>query len=209
CAFSLYCRMSEARRFNYSDGPFGGVSGGECSGLSVDSVLNQGEVVGFHFDADRVEAFDECGLNRGAASRERVKHDTTRRGDETDQPTHNREGLHRRVLYTVNVRAFTLRSLRRVEKPGRAAASAVSDVGPVAVHPSTAVDRVRLLDVGVFVPVDGHPVFLHPALFVYPCGGVLVEEHVRRPTTRRLHMLDRALAVSDGAGEGRAGVAPG
>src|SRR5699024_3368016 len=35
------------------------------------------------------------------------------------------------------------------------------------------------------------------------------EEHVRRPTTRRLHMLDRALAVSDGAGEGRAGVAPG
>ena len=48
------------------DGPFGGVSGGECSGLSVDTVLDEGEVVGFHFDADRVEAFDERGFNGGA-----------------------------------------------------------------------------------------------------------------------------------------------
>ena len=48
------------------DGPFGVVSGGECSGLSVDTVLNQGQVVGFHFDADRVEAFDECGFDGGA-----------------------------------------------------------------------------------------------------------------------------------------------
>ena len=48
------------------DGPFGGVSGGECSGLPVDTVLNQGQVVGFHFDSDRVEAFNECGLDGGA-----------------------------------------------------------------------------------------------------------------------------------------------
>src|SRR5699024_8928909 len=173
CAFSLYCRMSEARRFNYSDGPFGGVSGGECSGLPVDTVLNQGEVVGFHFDADRVKAFDECGLNRGAASRERVKHDTTRRGDETDQPTHDFQGLDSTVLYPVHVRTLRLRGLSRVEKPGRATRSAVGDIRPRPVSPSSRVaDADRL---GVFVPVDRYPVFLHPTLFVYPCGGVVVE----------------------------------
>src|SRR5699024_9545065 len=52
-------------------------SGGECSGLPVDTMLNQWQVVGLHFDADRVEALDECGLDGGARSRERVKHDTT------------------------------------------------------------------------------------------------------------------------------------
>src|SRR5699024_4948284 len=121
CAFSLYWRMSEARRFNYSDGPFGGVSGGECSGLPVDTMLNQGQVVGLHFDADRVEAFDECGFDGGARSGERVKHGATGWGDETEQPSHDREGLHSGVLDAVNVRAFTLRSLRRIEETRRAA----------------------------------------------------------------------------------------
>ena len=53
----------KARHLANSDGPFGGGSGGECSGLSVDTVLDEGQVVGFHFDADRVEAFDECGFD--------------------------------------------------------------------------------------------------------------------------------------------------
>src|SRR5699024_1721019 len=183
CAFSLYCRMSEARRFNYSDGPFGGVSGGECSGLPVDTVLNQGEVVGFHFDADRVEAFDECGLNRGAASRERVKHDTTRRGDETDQPTHDFQGLDSTVLYPVHVRTLRLRGLRAVEKPGRATTSAVADIGCGSGVLAFGVDEAVTDLPSAPVASHGHPVFLVPALFVYPCGGVVVEQHVRRPTT--------------------------
>src|SRR5699024_236903 len=41
-------------------------SGGECSGLPVDSVLDEGQVVGFHFDADGVEALDERRLDSGA-----------------------------------------------------------------------------------------------------------------------------------------------
>src|SRR5699024_187202 len=69
-------------------------SGGECSGLPVDSVLDEGQVVGFHFDADGVESFDECRLDGGARSGERVKHSATRRSHETDQPSHDREGLH-------------------------------------------------------------------------------------------------------------------
>ena len=56
----------KARHLVDSGGPFGGGSGGECSGLSVDSVLDEGQVVGFHFDADRVESFDECGFDGGA-----------------------------------------------------------------------------------------------------------------------------------------------
>ena len=71
-------------------GPFGVASGGECSGLSVDPVLNQWQVVGFHLDPDGLESFDECGLDSGAAPGERVKHDTAGWGDEPDQPTHNR-----------------------------------------------------------------------------------------------------------------------
>src|SRR5699024_223564 len=52
--------MGEARRFNYRGGPLGGGgSGGECSGLPVDPVLNQRQVVGFHFDADRVESLHQ------------------------------------------------------------------------------------------------------------------------------------------------------
>ena len=60
--------MRKARRFNYSDGPKGDAvgSGGECSGLSVDAMLNQWQVVGFHFDADRGEALHECGFDGGA-----------------------------------------------------------------------------------------------------------------------------------------------
>ena len=53
-------------------------------------MLDEGQVVGFHFDADRVEAFDERGLDGGALSGERVKHSAAGRGDETDQPPHNR-----------------------------------------------------------------------------------------------------------------------
>src|SRR5699024_1806241 len=122
--------MGEARRFNYSDGPLGGGgSVGECSGLPVDPVLNQWQVVGFHFDADRVEALDECGLDGGARSGEGVEHGATGWGDETDQPTHDFQGLDSTVLYPVHVRTLRLRGLRAVEKPGRAARSAVADIG--------------------------------------------------------------------------------
>src|SRR5699024_1979822 len=38
-----------------------------------------------------------------------------------------------------------------------------------------------------------------PALFVYPCGGVLVEQHVRRPTTRRLHVPGLAADADPGS----------
>src|SRR5699024_9876924 len=48
--------VRKARHHSRGDGPFGGVSGGECSGLSVDAVLDQWQVVGFHLDTDRVES---------------------------------------------------------------------------------------------------------------------------------------------------------
>src|SRR5699024_8117959 len=113
--------MGEARHKVFVTGLRGIVLDGEVRGLPVDSVLDEGQVVGLHLDADRVEALDECGFDGGARPGERVEHGAAGWGDEPDQPTHNREGLHRRVLYTVNVRAFTLRSLRRVEEPGCAA----------------------------------------------------------------------------------------
>src|SRR5699024_8615559 len=46
-----------------------------------------------------------------------------------------------------------------------------------------------------------------PALFVYPCGGALVEQHVRRPTTASgAERLALGCLVS---GEGCAGVSSG
>src|SRR5690625_189274 len=162
--------MGEARRFNYRGGPLGGGgSVGECSGLPVDTVLNQRQVVGFHFDADRVETFDECGLDGGARSRERVKHGATGWGDETDQPSHDREGLHGRVLHPVHVRTLRLRSLRHIEESGCAATTSITQVLTPRRKGGAIHSRLHSA-----MP-DRYPVLLHPALFVYPCGGVVVE----------------------------------
>src|SRR5699024_6376198 len=158
------------------------------------------------------EAFDECGFDGGARSGERVKHHTAGWGDETEQPTHDLQWLHGGVLHTVHVRTLRLRGLRTVEESGRAASAPVGNVGAVAVLPSAAIYGVGLLGFGVAVPVDSHPAFSDPALFVCPCGGVVVESHVRRPTTGVSNLLPAglvALPVSDGAGAGRAGVASG
>src|SRR5699024_4525273 len=78
----------------------------------------------------------------------------------------------------VHVRTLTLRGLRRVEEPRRATRVAF------AFH--VALSDVDLRELGFAgVPVRLQVTGLeHPALFVYPCGGVLVEQHVRRPTTR-------------------------
>src|SRR5699024_1874345 len=125
--------------------------------------------------ADRVESFDECRFDGGAASREGVKHDTTRWSDEADQPSHDREGLHGGVLHTVHVRTLRLRGLRAVEKPGRAASAPVAQIccvlatGVVGVAPPG-----PALPSAAMAP-RGRPVFLVPALFADPCGGVLVE----------------------------------
>src|SRR5699024_7710883 len=102
----------------------GGV--GSCA---VDAVLDQWQVFGFHLDPNGLEAFDECGFDGGARSCERVEHGAAGWGDETDQPTHDFQGLDSTVLYPVHVRTLRLRGLRRVEKPGRAARSAVADIG--------------------------------------------------------------------------------
>src|SRR5699024_5026867 len=107
------------------------------------------------------------------ASRERVEHDTTRRGDETDQPTHDFQGLDSTVLYPVHVRTLRLRGLRTVEKPRRAAriAEAVLRVPCASSSQPLSVDGRAYVSAALVVS-RGLP---HPALFVYPCGGVLVE----------------------------------
>ena len=58
--------MGEARHVVCVTGLRGIVLDGELRGLPVDTVLNQWQVVGFHFDADGVEPFDECGFDGGA-----------------------------------------------------------------------------------------------------------------------------------------------
>src|SRR5699024_4371737 len=165
--------MGEARHMVFVTGLRGIVLDGELRGLPVDTVLNQGQVVGLHFDADRVEAFDECGLNRGAASRERVEDGASWRGDEPDQPSHDREGLHGGVLYAVHVRTLRLRGLRGVEEPRRATGVRVRIAGVV---PPEWRARKDVRPLGP--PLVAYRRFRgngDPALFVYPCGGVLVE----------------------------------
>ena len=58
--------MGEARHVVCVTGLRGIVLDGELRGLPVDTVLNQWQVIGFHFDADRLEPFDECGFDGGA-----------------------------------------------------------------------------------------------------------------------------------------------
>src|SRR5699024_7088219 len=118
----------------------------------------------------------------------RVKHGPAGRGDETDQPTHDREGLHGGVLHTVHVRTLRLRSLRHIEESGCAATTSITQVLTPRRKGGAIHSRLHSA-----MP-DRYPVLLHPALFVYPCGGVVVEQHVRRPTTRRV--LLRAVSRS-------------
>src|SRR5699024_3520892 len=129
-------------------------------------------------------------------------------GDETDQPLHDLQWLHSGVLHTVHIRALPLRCLRRVEEtrratgvcvparpvlrchiPGEGLAGVTSGRGLLPrfckrpqfiyrVAPVKPKNATTCATLGTFRHAE-------PALFVYPCGGVLVEQHVRRPTTRR------------------------
>src|SRR5699024_8720381 len=76
-----------------------------------------------------------------------------------------------------HVRTLRLRSLRRVEKPRRAALICGCVDFPDFGECAAVVLAVRLL---VGLECAG---LEHPALLIDPCGGVLVENNIRGPTT--------------------------
>src|SRR5699024_1411071 len=82
---------------------------------------------------------------------------------------------------TVHVRALRLRGLRRVEKPRRAT---FIRLGFRPSHTLHATVSESVTSYGVALVVSLFSAGLQsPALFVYPCGGVLVENNIRGPTT--------------------------
>src|SRR5690606_10336915 len=59
--------------------------------------LDQFGVGGLALDEDRAGAFPDCCLAGGARPGERVEHGPAGRGDESDEPAHQREGFYGRV----------------------------------------------------------------------------------------------------------------
>src|SRR5699024_4799830 len=97
-------------------------------------LTDQRHMIRVGLNADRPESLVACRLQRGTAARERVEHGPAWRGDQGDQPFHEREGLYGwmlnlRAVLPFNDGPFTLRRFRLVlehrEEPRRATRIAV------------------------------------------------------------------------------------
>src|SRR5699024_11384418 len=92
-------------------------------------LTDQRHMIRVGLNADRPESLVACRLQRGTAARERVEHGPAWRGDQGDQPFHEREGLYGwmlnlRAVLPFNDGPFTLRRfglvLEHREEPRRA-----------------------------------------------------------------------------------------
>src|SRR5699024_10489039 len=57
-------------------------------------LTDQRHMIRVSLDTDRPESLVACSLQRGTAAGERVENDAAWRGDQGDQPFHEREGLY-------------------------------------------------------------------------------------------------------------------
>src|SRR5699024_2585298 len=68
--------------------------------------FDEGQVVGFTFDGDAVEAFDDAGFGCGAAAGEGVEDGAAGGCDEPHEPPHEVEGFDGGVCYAVHAGPF-------------------------------------------------------------------------------------------------------
>jgi hypothetical protein len=70
-----------------------GLDGGDGVAAAVDALGDERQVVGFAFDGDAAEAFEDAGFDGGAAAGEGLEDGAAGWGDEPDEPAHEVEGL--------------------------------------------------------------------------------------------------------------------
>ena len=72
----------------------------------AESCVDQLDIVGIEFACRALHVFEQTCFQCGAASGERLQHETIRRGDETDKPAHEFDRFDRRMEDAVDFRPF-------------------------------------------------------------------------------------------------------